>query len=125
MSTNLYDGAGCGFDFDTYTSDSVLFWVNKTNLSQGHGSLSKPNNCTMFADTHRDNNTQLAMLDRAPDSGIVWYNATAIGAPEFDWIILPVLIMFILLIATSRKTYRRKNKSKSSSISSESGGDAA
>ena len=52
IATDSYDGFTIGFDYSTTTADSILFWVNKTNLSQGYASLAKPNNCTMFADSH-------------------------------------------------------------------------
>ncbi len=111
--SDSFDGASIGFQFD-FTNSDVRFWINKTNLSQGFGSLGKPNNCTMFADAHEDNETQGAMVDRAPNLGISWYNPWSKVIPEYDWFALPIpiIFMFLLLLATNRKVRFHKGKRK-------------
>jgi hypothetical protein len=112
LTVNEYDGLGCGFKYAAIASE-LAFWINKTNLSQGFGSLYKPKNCTMFADTHQQNSTQLGQTDRAPDSGIAWYDSTADAPviPEYNMIILPIFTMLIVLalVNTKRKNRKRVN----------------
>jgi hypothetical protein len=109
ISNDDYDGQGVGFDYNSFTPDSILFWVNKSNLSQGFSSLKVGNNCTMFADSHDLDGSQANQVDRAPDSGKKWYNSTMGIIPEYDWLVLPIPIfcMLLIMILTSR---RRKPK---------------
>ncbi|MCK5558994.1 MAG: hypothetical protein KAJ51_00310, partial [Thermoplasmata archaeon] len=113
LTVDEYDGLGCGFKYAAIASE-IAFWINKTNLSQGFGSLYKSKNGTMFADTHQINSTQMGQRDRAPDSGIAWYNSTTdppVGIPEFNIVILPIFTMLIVLalVNTKRKNRKRVN----------------
>jgi hypothetical protein len=101
-----YDGLGCGFKYAAIAFE-IAFWINKTNLSQGFGSLYKPNNCTIFADTHQQNFTQLGQRDRAPDSGIAQYASQEL-IPEFEIVMLPISIMLIIMALVNTKRKNRK-----------------
>jgi hypothetical protein len=125
--TDTYNNLSFGFYFDN--SDSVHFWANKTNLSQGYSSLYASQNCTMFADVHDYNRSQAGISDRAPDSGVAWYNSTGTNPaliPEYDWLVMPLpfMIMFMLILISTRKSrYRRKPGLAKGDNDSSTGGD--
>jgi hypothetical protein len=110
ITTDDFDGYGIGFDYNSFDPDSILFWINKTNLSQGYSSLVKPQNCTMFADSHDLDGSQANQVDRAPDLGKVWYNSTMGIIPEFDdyIVFIPTFVMFVLMVLVKRKRKKKK-----------------
>jgi hypothetical protein len=100
-SVNTFDGTGCGYDFDTLTSNSIYFWVNKNNLLLGRASLNYTNNSAMFTDSHLSNPKQAGQTDREADSGVSIY--TSVGIPEYDLLIIPMFIIFLLLLVSRKK----------------------
>ena len=80
-------------------------------LSQGFGSLRVSQNCTMFADSHNTSPLHANQVDRAPDSGKIWYHLYCEVIPEYDLMILPIPVIIIFLLF-SVSTNRNKRKQK-------------
>jgi hypothetical protein len=79
----------------------------------------------MFCDTHDSSPLQANMVDRAPNSGIAWYECWSPPPgiiPEYDFVVLPVFVIFMLLLATVSK---RAKKGKCVKIVDTKGGDFA
>jgi hypothetical protein len=127
-----YNGASAGVEVDS-AIDSILFWTNKTNLSQGHTLLTKGYNSSMFADSHYYNQTWY--IDRVPDVGFNNYSAWSQAIPEYEsvFVFVPVIISFVTLIALktrardgegSIKKFRPPRIGKKYNILNSKGGDS-